>query len=610
MNTLQNTSRLRRSVVAASALGTAALLVFAAPVAAFAHDGINTAPTAGWDLYSVDQDQSFVVSEASLFANDSDPDGDAFWITVVGTGNHGVATWSAGQVQFTPTPGFSGWAQFGYEVTDEHGATAVAYVNIDVLPAPPAPVVPPVAVTETFEVEADQPFSVDAASGVLANDSGLPAGGFTIVTTFAAQHGTLVLDAQSGAVNYTPDMGFRGYDTFSYRVVPTDPAIPTGNEVQSYLHVAVAKPIGGDDSFTVVKGSKLTLAAPGVLANDSSSNGNPIRAVMLGGQWHGTNGGVHVDGGIDYQTATSYVGVDTFVYKIEQLDANGQVEAFSANVTVTINIVEPGALPDPIALADSYTVEKDTLFSLAAPGVTANDSGLVGPVKTTPVSPPSHGLLALFGDGTMTYQPVAGYVGSDSFEYRLDRVVGGNIVASSAPVTVTLTIVDSTPNLAPIAADDFYQVASSSTLTVNAPGVLDNDSDADGDAIKFHLLTSAAHGTFAYLNDGSFSYSPVAGFVGTDTVTYVAEELGGDELQSAAATIHFEVLGGVQLDSEGDQGSQLPTESPDSPTTPAALAQTGSENSWVVLLAFLLVYAGGMALRFGRKDDAITADEA
>ena len=48
---------------------------------------------------------------------------------------------------------------------------------------------------------------------------------------------------------------------------------------------------------------------------------------------------------------------------------------------------------------------------------------------------------------------------------------------SGATVNLTITSV----NDVPVAADDNYTTPEDTTLTVNAPGVLANDSDADGD---------------------------------------------------------------------------------------------------------------------------------
>src|SRR5256885_4044818 len=48
---------------------------------------------------------------------------------------------------------------------------------------------------------------------------------------------------------------------------------------------------------------------------------------------------------------------------------------------------------------------------------------------------------------------------------------------------------------APVAADDSYSVRANRTLKIAAPGMLANDTDADGDALSVAHLTQAQHGT-------------------------------------------------------------------------------------------------------------------
>lgn len=72
----------------------------------------------------------------------------------------------------------------------------------------------------------------------------------------------------------------------------------------------------------------------------------------------------------------------------------------------------------------------------------------------------------------------------------------------------------------PSAADDLYGTTVGKPLSVAAPGVLSNDVDADGDALAAQLVTGASHGAVVLKPNGSFTYTPDPGFVGSDTFTY------------------------------------------------------------------------------------------
>jgi len=69
------------------------------------------------------------------------------------------------------------------------------------------------------------------------------------------------------------------------------------------------------------------------------------------------------------------------------------------------------------------------------------------------------------------------------------------------------------------AADDAYATPQDTALTVGAPGLLAND----GDATDASLAGPPSHGTVVVAADGGFTYTPAAGFVGTDSFTYVAK---------------------------------------------------------------------------------------
>ncbi|HSN55448.1 MAG TPA: Ig-like domain-containing protein, partial [Candidatus Sulfomarinibacteraceae bacterium] len=78
---------------------------------------------------------------------------------------------------------------------------------------------------------------------------------------------------------------------------------------------------------------------------------------------------------------------------------------------------------------------------------------------------------------------------------------------------------------APVAVDDAYTARSGFLLTVEAPGVLENDHDGGGEpppppTAVAHLVSDVAHGTLALSGDGSFDYTSTSGYVGPDTFTY------------------------------------------------------------------------------------------
>ena len=79
-------------------------------------------------------------------------------------------------------------------------------------------------------------------------------------------------------------------------------------------------------------------------------------------------------------------------------------------------------------------------------------------------------------------------------------------------------------NNPPTAVGDEYSIGEDATLTVAAPGVLDNDTDTDGDALAAIPASDPASGTLTLSPDGGFVYTPNPDFNGTDSFTYRAND--------------------------------------------------------------------------------------
>src|SRR5207245_1480209 len=72
----------------------------------------------------------------------------------------------------------------------------------------------------------------------------------------------------------------------------------------------------------------------------------------------------------------------------------------------------------------------------------------------------------------------------------------------------------------PVANDDVYSLIRDTTLAVAAPGVLGNDFGRSSHGLSAVLVGQASHGAVGLNGDGSFAYTPAAGYAGPDAVTY------------------------------------------------------------------------------------------
>ena len=173
----------------------------------------------------------------------------------------------------------------------------------------------------------------------------------------------------------------------------------------------------------------------------------------------------------------------------------------------------------PVAGDDTYSVRQGKTLNVAAPGVLVNDSDPNGATLTpSVVSLPQHGSLSLDPSGSFIYVNNGASAPVDTFTYH-DTSTSG--VSNTANVTINVTP-DHKPNTTP----DTYSVAFGGTLTVPAPGVLANDTDADGDNLTAHLVSGSGpqHGTLSLATNGSFVYHHNGDPVAQDTFSYRASD--------------------------------------------------------------------------------------
>jgi VCBS repeat-containing protein len=146
------------------------------------------------------------------------------------------------------------------------------------------------------------------------------------------------------------------------------------------------------------------------------------------------------------------------------------------------------------------------------------------------VSNPSNGTLNfLKSDGSFRYTPNAGFNGTDSFTYKAKD---GTLDSNVATVTITVKFVNDPPK----AKNDSYSTDEDDVLTEPAPGVLANDTDADGDPLTAIKVDNTSNGTLTLNSDGSFTYKPNLNYNGPDSFTYMARD-GTADSNVATVTI-------------------------------------------------------------------------
>lgn len=199
-------------------------------------------------------------------------------------------------------------------------------------------------------------------------------------------------------------------------------------------------------------------------------------------------------------------------------------------ITSSITVTEPsGTQTNPIQRTATLEVNDGN----DGQSLTFSLTGGTGQCGATPVAP--------FTGIIFDPNPVTSGGGNESTALKLN--VGANDAAGS-PYCVRVTVSDgaasatqdievsvTAANSSPVANNDNYATDENTPLNVSAPGVLTNDTEADNGQTRTAILVGGnpAHASSFTLNaNGSFSYTPMTGFAGTDTFTYKAQDNSGD----------------------------------------------------------------------------------
>ncbi|MCH7726299.1 MAG: tandem-95 repeat protein, partial [Planctomycetes bacterium] len=497
------------------------------------------------DSYEVLHDTKLIVRPGDdVLSNDAfEPGYATVSVPVNGGPSHGDLIFHpGGSFSYTPNAGYVGSDSFDYVLAStldpqatpgsSGSSSAVGSINVTATVTINVTNKSPSATNDLYTVLGNHVLAVSRFDGLLDNDNDEDIDWMTValVSGQGPQHGSLALNPD-GSFRYTPDTGYLGTDSFTYQVsdgIATD----TGQvSIKVEIDPDQVAPIAGNDSYVVLHDDKLIVFPwEGLLANDEDQNFDPLTAAITTGPAHGALT-LNANGAFIYTPTAGYVGDDGFTYTVS--------DGVFAPVAATVDIEVTNIVPE--AKADQYDLVHDSvLFVTVWGGILANDKDGDGDKLTRTLDAgPQHGNLQLNDNGSLRYEPDAGFSGVDTFTYR-----ASDGVSASDPVTVTLTVT----NEAPKATGETYRMLHnnptrftlSSAVGLGAPvestddpavdsplvvpswtGILINDADPDGDVLTVQLETSPTHGTFVLdTANGSFRYVPDVGFVGEDKFSY------------------------------------------------------------------------------------------
>ncbi len=466
-------------------------------------NAVSDAPVAQADAYTIAED-AILDSVPGVLDNDYDADGDSLTAVKLTDPSHGLLIFLAdGNFRYIPDSEFNGDDSFTYHATDGKDSSSDVKVTIRVTPVND----PPMAFPDAYSVHEDTGLSIDVAKGLLHNDQDPENNPLKVNLVSNVTNGTLHFK-KDGSFAYTPDLNYNGTDSFTYK---TFDGKLYSNTVTVTLTIDAINdaPVAVTDSYTTMEETLLTVdIKTGLIVNDSDPDGDTLMALLgvvpAHGRFH-----FNPNGSFTYLPELNFAGSDSFTYKLNDgnLDSN----------TTTVNLTVRNVNDAPLAANDSYSTPEDTMLQMDTHnGILANDIDFDGDIlKALLVTLPANGLVHLKSDGSFTYDPTGNFTGIDSFTYTAHD-------GSESSGVVTVSIVVSAVNDAPVAVDDLYSIGEGGLLKVIvSQGFLLNDYDVDSNMLRLsNLVTSTNNGVLSVTSDSSFTYKPNFGFFGTDTFTY------------------------------------------------------------------------------------------
>ncbi len=470
---------------------------------------VNDAPTADTQSVTTAEDVSRPITLTG-----SDTEGSALTYAVVTPPAHGSLTGTAPTLNYTPDLNYNGSDVFTFKVNDGSVDSNIGTINVTITSVNDAPVAN--GQSATYLVNTPKPITLTGTD--VEGDA------LTYIVLSLPGNGTLTGTAPN--VTYTPNVGYMGPDSFTFKVNDgsTDSNIAT---VSLFLTPGSNVPPTADSqsvSLAEDTPTAITLTA-------SDANADPLTFSIVAAPSSGTLTGSGSN--LIYSPNLNFNGSDSFTFKVN----DGSADSNIATVSITVTSVNDA----PVAIAQSVSTPEET-----AKGITLAGSDVdLDALSYSIVVSPAHGILTGVAPN-ITYTPATDFSGQDSFSFKVND---GTIDSAPAIVSITVTALNDLPVVGN------QNISTSEDVAIN---ITFTGSDADLDALSYSLVGVPLHGSITG-SPPNVSYTPALNYNGTDLITFKANDGTGD---SNIGSISITITPVNDLPSVGSQSLTTAEDSP------------------------------------------------
>ena len=539
---------------------------------------LNQPPVANDDFDTVDVNDSTLII---ILANDFDPEGflDTTSVVIISGPSNGTANLDTtnGEVLYTPNLNFVGFDTFTYYVCDQFmpAECDTADVFIAVIQINDCPI----AVDDFDTTREDITVNIDVLANDIDVDSNLNPESVEVLMLPA--NGTATA-TDSGTINYTPNLNFFGFDTFSYIVCDTviPPVIGTQCCDTATVYVVITPendppcigdtcptcdtcgPGGGPNGIidtlivTIPEDSNVTACFP----ITDVDFGNPYDSVVIavldsfdnGMGYFTTPGPIGITMNdtpcVYYQPDLNWIGRDVFVFTACDTGGLCDTQVYIVDVTPvndppcigdtcpTCDTCGPGGGPNGRSDTLIVVIPEDTDTTSCFPITDVDFGNPYDSVVITVLDSFDNGMGYFTTPGpigiTMNdtfcvfYQPDSNWTGIDTFVFTACDT--GGLCDTQVYIVIVTPVND-----CPMAMDDYDTTREDTAVVID---VLANDVDVDFniDPSSVAIVMMPANGTAIPTGSGTVTYTPDPNFNGNDTFRYVVCDTVGQMMAGSS----------------------------------------------------------------------------